>query len=291
MAKQTITLQLEASTLVADLYEPPLPCLAPPLLLIHGWGGSGRYWRPAIERLSGRFRFIVPDLPGVGRSLPVRRPLDMFGHAVALEHLLGALGVERVHLVGHSMGGGIAILLAARRPDLVDRLVLTSISLFRNEAERAFFSTMTEVAGLFMRFRAPWMADIPFLAHQSAGRFFYQVPDDPALLRAAFLDYLLMDHATAVASARSAGDPAINAAARQVQAPTLLVVSHEDRLMPDSNVPYTLATIPNARVHWIERCGHLPMIERADEYVAVVQAFLDDPTRAVLDPAAVMQEL
>lgn len=271
---QTITLQLDAGPIVADIYErsPELPTV----LLIHGWGGSGRYWRGTVERLSDRFNFVVPDLPGVGRALPVRRPLDMFGQVVALEALLAHLGVQRAHVVGHSMGGGIAILLAAKRPELVERLVLTAISLFRSDAERAFFGTITEAAGAMMRLRATWMADMPFMTRQFAARFFHRVPNDDKVLREGFLDYLQMDHATALASARSASSAAIPEAAGRIQAPTLLVAAREDKVMPPANIPFTLSAIPGSRVRWIERCGHLPMIERADEYAAILGEFLGE---------------
>lgn len=286
----TFTLELDGDLLVTDVHLPLLPVDAPPLLLIHGWGGSGRYWRDTVARLAPRFGLIVPDLPGVGRSLPVGRPRDLFEQVAVLEQLLARLGVQRVHLVGHSMGGAMALVLAARRPELVERLVLTSISLFRSDAERAIFGVAMQVTGLLLGLRAPWMVDLPLLARQSAARYFYEVPDDPALLRAGLLDYLSMDQGTAAACARSASDPAISEAAARVRAPTLLIVSREDQLMPAANVDITAATIPDCRVVWIDRCGHLPMLERADEYAGLLAGFLAgapnaDPTPALADSA------
>jgi pimeloyl-ACP methyl ester carboxylesterase len=281
---RTITIELDGGALVADIYDAAVPSDQPPVLLIHGWGGSGRYWQSTVERLRDRFTLVVPDLPGVGRALPVRRPFDMPAQAAALEALLARLRIERAHVVGHSMGGGIALLLAARRPELIDRLALTAISLFRSERERAFFRRITEVAGVMMRLRANWMADLPFLTRQFAARFFYSLPADPSVLRDGFLDYLQMDRATALASARSAASPAIEAAARHVAAPTLLVAARQDQVMPPENVPFTLAAIAGSRVRWIERCGHLPMIEHPDEYAAILREFL-------LSPMAVLQSI
>jgi pimeloyl-ACP methyl ester carboxylesterase len=245
------------------------------VLLIHGWGGSGRYWRDTVERLCDRFRVIVPDLPGVGRSLPVRRGHDIFDQTKALEALLAHLEITRAHVVGHSVGGAIAILLAASRPELVERLALTSVGLFRNDAERAVFSAVMGLTGVLMLARAPWMADIPFLAEQSARRYFYRVPNDPELLRAGFIDYLTMDYATALASARSGVSDAIPAAARRIHVPTLLIAAHEDQSMPEVNVAYTATVIPGCQLRWIAKCGHLPMVEKPDEYAAIVREWFE----------------
>ena len=271
---QTITLELDSGPMVATVFPSLKPTPYPPVLLVHGWGGSGRYWTSTVEQLRQRFCFIVPDLPGSGRSLPVHRSLDMFDQVSAIEALIDHLNLRQLHVVGHSMGSGVAILLAAKHPWLVQRLVLTAISLFRSDAERTFFTTFTEMVGTMMRFRAPWMANISPLGRQVISRFFYQLPDDDQLIHDLFLDYLQMDYDTAVASARSAADPAINAAAHQVEAPTLLVVAQNDSVMPTSNVDATVKTIPNCQVHWMRQCGHFPMIEYPNEYAAILSVFL-----------------
>ena len=282
---QTLTLQHPDGPLVVDLHQPPTPQPAPPVLLVHGWGGSGRYWSGLIERLGARYRFITPDLPGVGRSLPVRRAYTMADHVAALEWLLDRLELRRIQLIGHSMGGGLGILLAARRPELIERMILTSICLFRNERERRSFVLIARMLALSMRLRAPWMASVALLRRAAARRYFYRVPQDDAMLREGFLDYLLMDRKTAVASARSAASPEIPAAARRIQCPTLLVAPREDQVMPIANVEYTGQIIPGCTVRWIERCGHLPMVERPDEYAAAVDAFLRPATVALGAPA------
>ncbi|HEX5691622.1 MAG TPA: alpha/beta hydrolase, partial [Roseiflexaceae bacterium] len=114
---QTISLPVDGDQMVVDCYDVPAS-EKPPVLLIHGWGGSGRYWRGTVERLGDRFGFLVPDLLGFGRSLPVRRGRDIFDQVDALELLLKYLDIARIHVVGHSTGGAIAMVLAARRPDL-----------------------------------------------------------------------------------------------------------------------------------------------------------------------------
>lgn len=274
---RTIRLDIDGGPMVVDLAEPSSPVDKLPMLLIHGWGGSGRYWRATVDRLGSDRLVIVPDLPGVGRSLPVRRARTIEDQVTAIEALIDHLQITRLQVVGHSMGTAVAILLADRRPALVERLLLTAVSFPRSDSERNTFLSIMGVASVVMHFRAPWMADVPWLLDQSARRYFYRVPDDEALLRAGFLDYLQMDHGTAIATARSAVSPAIVDAARRITAPILLVAGRQDQAMPTANVPYTAQVLGNCPLRWIEQCGHLPMVEHPDEYAAIVRTFLDAP--------------
>ncbi|POX44033.1 alpha/beta fold hydrolase [Streptomyces sp. Ru72] len=99
------------------------PAGAPALLLVHGWGGDGREWSPHAEALAGRFRVVVPDLRGHGRS-PVpdegNTPVAM---ADDLAALIDSLGTGPVVAVGHSMGGQVVNLLAVRHPAHVRSVV------------------------------------------------------------------------------------------------------------------------------------------------------------------------
>ncbi|MFF5010323.1 alpha/beta fold hydrolase [Streptomyces phaeochromogenes] len=96
---------------------------APAVLLVHGWGGDGREWSPHAEALADRFRVVVPDLRGHGRS-PVP-PEDNTPLAMAhdLAALLGTSATGPVVAVGHSMGGQVVNLLAVRHPDLVRSVI------------------------------------------------------------------------------------------------------------------------------------------------------------------------
>lgn len=277
MTQQVINVLSNGDPLVIDLYRQP-DADAPPVMLLHGWGGSGQYWQPTIERLRSRYALIVPDLPGVGRSMPVAKARSIFDQVEALEELFEQLEIRKVRLVGHSMGAAISILLADKRPELVESLVLVGISLFRDDTERAQFNVFAEMASMVMRLRTPLFAELPILTRLFAQRFFYTVPDDDELLRDGFLDYLNMDYATATACMRSSTDPRINLAAARLQMPTLLVVSRNDQIMPVSNVPDTVATIPDCELRWIEKSGHLPMVEHADLFAEIVDQFLMRPT-------------
>ena len=95
----------------------------PQLVLLHGLAGSGDWWKRNLPALSGAFRVTVIDLPGFGASHPDAR-LILDEVPAQVDRLLGELGIERAHVMGHSMGGLVAGGLAADHPERVDRLVL-----------------------------------------------------------------------------------------------------------------------------------------------------------------------
>ena len=108
-----------------------------------------------------------------------------------------------------------------------------------------------------------------------ANRYFYRVPKENPLVKQGFVDFLELDAATAVACAIDATSPAIEAAGANVQTPTLLIACRQDQVMPVANVDYTVGVIPNCKVSWIDKCGHLPMVEKPQEYLTIVRDFLE----------------
>lgn len=99
----------------------------PVLVLLHGLGGSSKTWRPVMGLLGGAARMIAPDLLGHGGSdAPGSGDYSPAGHATWLRDLLRALDLDRVTVVGHSFGGGVALQFAHQYPERVERLVLVA---------------------------------------------------------------------------------------------------------------------------------------------------------------------
>lgn len=272
--KETLTLHRASGPVVVDVWPARAANGAVPILLIHGWGGSGSYWQDTARRLSATTRVIVPDLPGTGRSQPVKSAQNMFDQVATLRFVVEELGLEKVQIVGHSMGAAMTLLLAEQIPERVERLVLTSMCFFMTQKQAEIYSSIMKVVRLMMRMRFKQMVDIPGLSYMMALRYFYKVPNEPELLRQGFLDYLTLDFETAAACAKNATDPRIEAAGAAVQVPTLLIACRQDQVMPVENVNYSVNVIPNCQLRWMEQCGHLPMVEKADEYMEILNNFL-----------------
>lgn len=272
--KQTITIQHANGPLVLDIWEPRAPGGEPPILLIHGWGGSGSYWQHTARALSQTVRVIVPDLLGTGRSQPVKKAQNMFDQVDSLIGILNELDLKQVQVVGHSMGSAMSLLLADAQPRRIERLVITSMCFFLSESQEKVYRSIMKFMHLTMRFRPPILAYVPGVARFMAMRYFYRIPDDPPLLKQGLVDYLGLDFDTAVACADDAASPAIPAAGKRLQIPVLLVACRQDQVMPVENVDYTASLIPNCQVIWMDQCGHLPMVEKPDEYIAILKNFL-----------------
>ena len=96
------------------------------LLLIHGMAGSSQTWRAIMPQLAKKYRVIAPDLLGHGQSSKPRTDYSLGAFAVGLRDLLDELGVESATIVGHSLGGGVAMQFLYQHPDYCRRLVLIS---------------------------------------------------------------------------------------------------------------------------------------------------------------------
>lgn len=272
--KHTYTFTGKHSPLVVDVWEPTYPSGETPVLLIHGWGGSGSYWRQTAADLSETVRVIVPDLPGTGRSQPVDAPQGMFDQVASIMDVLDLLALDRVQVVGHSMGGGMALLLADEQPERVERIVLTSLTFFMTQQQIRVYRTVMQVFKVTMHFRPSWLVDVPYMTHMMGRQYFYKMPKNQALLREGLMEYLRLDGGTAATCANDATTPRIPEAGGQVQVPVLLVACRHDNMMPIENIDYTADIIPDCDVRWIEDCGHMPMIEKHDEYMLLLREFL-----------------
>src|SRR5438270_10067158 len=98
----------------------------PPVVLIHGMVNSSRHWEQVALQLADRYTVIAPDLIGHGDSATPRGDYSIGAHAAVIRDLLAVIGIERATIVGHSLGGGIAMQFFYQFPQRTERLVLIS---------------------------------------------------------------------------------------------------------------------------------------------------------------------
>jgi pimeloyl-ACP methyl ester carboxylesterase len=225
----------------------------PPLLLLAGMVSDSASWAPVLEALEPRFTVIRPDNRTTGRTRPRDAPVSVPGMAADAAALLEALGQGPAHVAGHSMGGLIAMELAAARPDLVSRLTVMASAPMRMARNAFLFRTLLALRAEGMAEDLWLRALFPWLFHPSA----FDLPDQIEAGIRAGLDYPYAQSAEAMAhqvSALEAYDPA--GLGPRVQVPALALLAENDALIPEAEARAALADIPDLRVETVPRAGH-----------------------------------
>lgn len=230
----------------------------PPLVLVHGAGGTHRHWPEEVRGLPGR-RVIALDLPGHGSS-PGPAPAGVAGHARGVLGLMDALGLEAACLAGHSMGGAVALTLALEAPARVAGLCLVATGA-RLRVSPAVLQATADPARLAAA--AGSVAAWSFGA--SAGE----------ALRREFVDGLLAN-APGVVHGDFAACDAFDVMGRlgEIRAPALVVCGSEDRLTPPKYSEFLRDRIAGARLETIPGAGHMVMREAPAEVARLVGGFL-----------------
>lgn len=219
----------------------------PPLILIHGLSGSGKWWGQNIEFLSRWFHVYVVDLMGFGRSR--RQTFVLSDAANSLAEWMEHLNIAHAVVMGHSMGGFIATDLATNHPDKVGKLVLVDAALLMIGRPR-----LKTGIGLI---RALFEMPLRFL---------------PILI----LDALRAGPRTILNAARQLLTSDIQDRLSNLQIPTLIVWGERDWLVPLEIGEKIHAALHQARFSVIQQAGHNPMWDRPEHFHELLSEFLDE---------------
>jgi pimeloyl-ACP methyl ester carboxylesterase len=262
--------------------------IGPPVLALHGLGGTKGSFLPTVAALAGRFRVIAVDLPGFGDSdKPIGASYDARFFAGAGIDLLNALALDRVHLIGNSLGGRIALEIALRHPGRVGRLALLAPSLAWRR-DRPWVP--------LLRLTRPELGLVQLAPRPLVEAIVHRViPGAEDGWTAAGVDEFLRAYLT------PAGRAAFYAAARHIyleephgeegfwtrlrtlQPDALFVWGRRDRLVPIAFARHVADALPRAR-HLELDCGHVPQVERPKQTHAALAVFLSEAPDAPPSP-------
>jgi pimeloyl-ACP methyl ester carboxylesterase len=236
----------------------------PPVVCLHGFCQSSQYWTPTLARVAAMgVRAIAPDLPGFGRSASEPGPYTIGAMADALVRLLDERDIERVRLVGGSMGGVVAQQLVLRHPERVERLVLVATGAMMND-RKAGLAKSKEIGA------SPWneAAVAPIVAG-----FFHRSPAEDEIARFRRIA-LAASHAAAVEASRSNAQNETLDRLGEIRVPTLIVQGRHDRARTPEHGALMRERIEDAVLAVIEDAGHTPQLEQPDVFHAIALAFL-----------------
>lgn len=252
----------------------------PVLVFIHGWGGSGRYWKTTATALSSDFDCLLYDIRGFGRSpLPPQHSVsfDMEEYAEDLAFLLEGLNLEQVYLNAHSMGASFATLFLTRYPEKVKQAILTCSGIF--DYNPITFNLFHLAGSYVVKLRFNWFLSIPAMDRLFMARFLYR--SIPEAERKAFLeDYLLADEVAAKGTIYTAvskhASTVMPEAFANVSVPTLLIAGEKDIIIP-TRLAKKAADLNSNYIEYFEcpKTAHFPMLEDTPRYLEKVHDFLN----------------
>lgn len=258
-----------------------------PALLVHGLGGSSLNWTDLVALLAGRVEAEMLDLPGFGRSAPPAGGYALRTHVRAVVERIQARGAGPVHLFGNSLGGAVATVVAARRPDLVRTLTLVSPALPSLRPRRGSdpLLPLLLLPGLDALARRRLAAVGPEQRARAVVELCYADPSQVSPQRLAEAveevrrrgllghegDALTRSLRGLVASYLARGERSLWRQAATVTAPTLVVWGTQDRLVDVALAPRAARTFPDSRLLVLDGVGHVAQLERPE---TVARAFV-----------------
>jgi pimeloyl-ACP methyl ester carboxylesterase len=248
-----------------------------PVLFVHGLSGQWQNWLENIPRIAEERRVIAPDLPGHGRSEMPQEKISTQGYARSLKGLLDALEIDRVHVVGNSLGGFVAAELVVEFPERVDRLVLVSAAGISNSnAYRAPALTIGRIAGTLASVTAARhrrMAARRLTRHAALAL----VARHPSRLKADLAWEAMMKGANPPGfydAFRASIEYDFRDRLPEIEAPTLVVWGANDSVISVHDADQFERLIDDSRKVVMEDTGHVPMLERPNAFNDLLLDFL-----------------
>jgi len=263
----------------------------PPVLLIHGITSSSRTWKSIMPRLAEKHTVIAPDLLGHGRSAKPQGDYSLGAYASGVRDLLVALDSPKVTVVGHSLGGGIAMQFCYQFPEHTARLALVDTGGIGPEVNPALRAASLPGAELVLPLLfSPTLHDAALKARNFLSGFGLRGSADIEGVAEGFASLTEADARRAfLHTVRSVIDPSgqrVSAADRLYltrEIPSLIVWGDRDRIIPVSHAELAHELMPGSRLEIFPGAGHFPFNDDPDRFIEVLEDFIATTDEAELD--------
>lgn len=265
----------------------------PAILLIHGIGDNSTTWDVVQTKLAQRYTVIAPDLLGHGQSDKPRADYSVAAYANGMRDLLSVLDIERVTVVGHSLGGGVAMQFAYQFPQLVDRLILVGAGGVTKDVNVALrIASMPLGSEALALLRLPLILPALQLFGRLGGAAFGSTGlgrDIPEALR--ILEALPEPTASsafartlrAVVDWRGQVVTMLDRCYLTESVPVQLIWGASDSVIPVTHAEMAHAAMPGSQLEVFEGSGHFPFRDDPDRFCELVEKFIDSTEPAVYD--------
>ena len=254
----------------------------PAVLFIHGLTGSSRNWAHLVDKLNTRHRVLAPDLHGHGESAKPMGDYSLSSHAATLRDLLDRLGIDQVTLVGHSLGGGIAMQFCYLFPERVERLVLVASGGFgRGVSPLLRSATLPGAEWVLPVIASSWVLARAEAVGGIFAKFGWRPGPDVTEAWRGFTSLADADSRRAfLATTRSVidlGGQSVTAhdhLPMAVEIPTLVVWGTRDRMIPTGHAVTAHQAISGSRVELFEGAGHYPQLDQPERFAKLLDDFM-----------------
>ena len=266
----------------------------PALLLIHGVGDNSTTWEAVHTKLAQRFTVIAPDLLGHGESDKPRADYSLAAFANGMRDLLAVLGIDRVTVVGHSLGGGVAMQFAYQYPHLVERIVLVSTGGVTKSVSLGLrLAAMPMGSEALAMLRVPGALAALQLVGRTAGKvlgstkFGRDLPDGMRLLARLREPAALSAFSRTLRAVVDGHGQLVTMLDRSYlmqSIPVQLIWGEDDLVIPVSHARIAHAAMPGSRLQIFKNSGHMPHHDHPDRFVETVERFIGSTRPAEYDP-------
>lgn len=261
------------------------------VLLVHGMAGSSDTWRYVLPQLAQNHRVVAPDLPGHGQSDKPRGDYSLGAFAVWLRDLLDELGITTMTMVGHSLGGGVAMQFVHQHPGYCQRLVLICSGGLGPDVGWILRVLSAPGAEFMLPLMAPqavldagnklrsWLSSVGIRDPRADELWYaYSSLSDPQT-RQAFLRTLrsVVDyHGQAVS--------ALNGLRRNPELPIMVICGEQDPIIPAAHGSAALEARPGCRLEVLKGVGHFPQVEAPTKVVDLIEDFIANSEPPMIGP-------
>jgi pimeloyl-ACP methyl ester carboxylesterase len=260
------------------------------LLLIHGMAGTAENWQSVVAPLALRNTVIAPDFPGHGHSAPGGGDYSLGSLASGLRDLMLTLGHERATLVGHSLGGGVALQFTYQFPEMVERLVLVSSGGLGPDVSPILRAAALPGADLFIAATANVGQRAGSVLGRGLGMLGLRPSADVAEVARGYASLADPERRKAfLATLRSV----VGTEGQRVAAldrlylaealPLLIIWGDRDPIIPVEHAREAHRVLPSSRLEILEDVGHVPQLESPGSFIAALERFLDEAEPARFD--------